>query len=306
MTQGEKPGPWSGFSVFSLTPPSIPRGKTHMAHSTPLRRFGTLAFLASIHLAAVTPAGAAVIPQTAPPSVLAPASAPSPDAASRSDPQASEADLAANIRLIQTLSRGQWRAACDQATAIMARQRPDLDALGVFALCAALRNDLETTRSARDALNQREAAPNYYATLVQGILHLKDKAPRSAEAAFAAIREQRTADPLVLYFIGEARHAQGKDAEAIAAFKSSLESWPEHAPALAAIARLSAQDSASPELLSAAISMTEQAAQIEPDNLGYWKQLAELCEQAGDTGRASAIRLQWLTPRMPLLPAGKP
>lgn len=268
-----------------------------MALSTLRRRLGAFTFLVSIQLAAAPLTGAAVTPQTPSPSVLPPASAPSPDAAASIDPQVTEADLAANIQLIQAVARGQWMAACDQATGIMARQRPDLDALGVFSICAALRSDFEATRTARDALNQREAPPHYYARLVEGILHLKDKAPQKAEAAFAAIREQRATDPLVLYFIGEARHAQGKKAEAIVAFKSSLDTWPEHAPALAAIARLSAQDSASPEVLKTAISMTEHATRIEPDNRGYWKQLADLCERAGETGRASAIRLQWLTPR---------
>lgn len=276
-----------------------------MALSTPLRRLGVLTVLLSIHLAAATPTAAAVIPQTAPPSVRSPVSAPSPGLAASTDPQVTEADLVANIQLIQSVARGQWMVACDQATAIMARQRPDLDALGVFAICAALRNDREAARSARDALNQREAPPNYYARVVEGILHLKDEAPKKADTEFAAIREQRASDPLVLYFVGEAQNAQGKDVEAIAAFKLSLETWPEHAPALAALARLSAKDSASPEVLKTAISMTEQATRIEPDNRSYWKQLADLCERAGETGRASAIRLQWLTPRV--LPSpGKP
>ena len=270
-----------------------------MAISTLPSRLGTLALLASIQLAAAATSWAAVIPQTAPPSVLPPASAPSPDAAANTGPQVTEADLAANIQLIQAVARGQWMAACDQATTIMSRQRPDLDALGVFAICAALRNDGEATQSARDALNQREAPPNYYSRLVAGILHLKNKAPQKAEKEFATIREQRASDPLVMYFVGEAHHAQGKDAEAIAAFKSSLDTWPDHAPALAAVARLSANKTASPDVLKASISMTEQAARIEPDNRGYWKQLADLCERAGETGRASAIRLQWLTPRVP-------
>lgn len=274
-----------------------------MAISTLPRRLGILALLTSIQLAAATSNWAAVIPQAAPESVIPPASARPADAAPIADPQVTEADLAANIKLIQAVARGQWIAACDQATAIMARQRPNLDALGVFAICSALRNDNEATRSARDALNQREAPPNYYARLVEGILYLQAKSPQKADAAFAAIREQRASDPLALYFVGETRHAQGRDSEAIAAFKSSLETWPEHAPALAAVARLSAADSASPDALRTAISMTEQATQIEPGNRGYWKQLADLCERAGDTGRASAIRLQWLTPRALSSPA---
>lgn len=274
-----------------------------MALSTLRRRLGALTILVSIQLAAAPLAGGAVIPQTSSPSVLPPASAPAPDPAASAVPQVTEADLAANIQLIQAVARGQWMAACNQATAIMAGQRPDLDALGVFAICAALRNDGEATRSARDALNQREAPPNYYARLVEGILLLKGKAPQKAEAAFVAIREQRATDPLAWYFTGEARHAQGKEAEAITAFKASLEAWPEHAPALAAVARLSTKGSASKEALATAISMTEQATRIEPDNRGYWKQLADLCERAGETGRASAIRLQWLTPRALPAPA---
>lgn len=260
-------------------------------------RLGVLAALASIHLASPFPVLAAVIPQESSPASFLPALPPVPDAASTSDAP-SEAGIAANLQLIQSLSRGLWTTACDQAAGILGRQRPDIDALGVFAICAALRSDEKSTSASLDALKAREATPPYYATLVEGILQLQKKAPEEAQAIFSRIREQRASDPLALYFIGEAHHAQKRSAEAIAAFERTLETWPEYAPAIAAIARLKAGGASTPEALQSAISLTEQATRIDPANLGYWRQLADLCERAGDTGRANAIRLQWLRPRV--------
>jgi Tfp pilus assembly protein PilF len=42
--------------------------------------------------------------------------------------------------------------------------------------------------------------------------------------------------------------------------------------------------------------MTERATAIEPMNLDYWKQMAELYERAGQHDRAAAVKLQWLSP----------
>jgi hypothetical protein len=42
--------------------------------------------------------------------------------------------------------------------------------------------------------------------------------------------------------------------------------------------------------------MMERASAIEPMNLEYWKQMAELCDRTEQHDRAAAIRLQWLTP----------
>ena len=211
----------------------------------------------------------------------------------------SETEFVKNPELAQAVARGQWTAACGMATDILAQKQVDLDALGVFAICAAIRNDKEATKKSLLRLNEAESAPRYYAQLAQGIEHLRNRSPDKAGAVFTSVLQQRSGDPLALYFAGEALHAQGKDADAMSSFRSSLAVWPDHAPALAAVGRISTAGNASKGTLQAAIAMVERAARIEPTNRAYWQQLVDLCERAGEHGRANGIRLQWLTRRIP-------
>ena len=216
-------------------------------------------------------------------------------------PLISDAELGhlAPSNLTEALSKGHWNPACAIAIKTLAQQQPVLDALGVFAMCAALHNDRKAVTTALKRLEEAEFPPHYYQQLTQGILLLKDKTPAKASAVFASVLQQRPADPLALFFAGEAFYAQRKNAEAMASFKSSLTGWPDHAPTHAAIARLLATDHAPKSALQSAIASSERATKIDPANQAYWQQLADLLDRADETGRASAIRLQWLTRRAP-------
>lgn len=200
-------------------------------------------------------------------------------------------------RLPQAVGEGHWGAACTQVTRILAKQQPDVDALGIFALCAAIRNEKAAANTALARLKEAEALPGYYAQMTWGILLLRDNAPDKAVALFKQVLADRPGDPLAAYFSGEALHAYGKDTEAIAAFRATLSAWPQHAPALSALARLTTKGNASSSTLKSAIEMAERATRIDPGNRGYWQQLADLHELAGNQGQANAIRLQWLKPR---------
>lgn len=195
---------------------------------------------------------------------------------------------------LNAISRGRWSNACSIATNVLARKVADVDALGVFALCAAIRNDAAAASSAIERL--REAEPSaYYGLLTQGILELKAGSPERAEAAYKTVLRSRTADPLALYFSGEALHARRQDAEAIGTFRAVLKIWPDHAPALTAVARLLAAPNASKESLNEALVLTERATTIDPTNQAHWRLLAELCDRTGQQSRANAIALQWLS-----------
>jgi tetratricopeptide (TPR) repeat protein len=246
---------------------------------------------------AVNGAFASALSSFAGPADSAAASAFDPGVTGR--PSAIDPAALANNPLMQSLIRGQWSSACAIATDILARKQADLDALGVFAMCAALRNDTRAAGTALLRLKEAEAAPYYYALLTEGILQLKNNSPENAFAAFRKVIRQRSADSLASYFSGEALHAQHRDAEAITAFKSSLEIWPDHAPALAAVARLISAGDVPRETLKSAVTMAERAAKIDPGNPAYWQQLSDLCERSGEHGRANAIKLQWLTRRSP-------
>lgn len=196
--------------------------------------------------------------------------------------------------VLNAVSRGRWTNACSIATNVLARKVADVDALGVFALCAAIRNDTTAASSAIERLREAEPSP-YFGMLTQGILELKTGSPERAEAVYKTVLRSRTADPLALYFSGEALHAQRKDAEAIGTFRSVLKSWPDHAPALTAVARLLAAPVASTESLKEALVLTERATTIDPSNQAHWRLLAELCDRTGQHSRANAIALQWLS-----------
>ncbi len=98
-----------------------------------------------------------------------------------------------------------------------------------------------------------------------------------------------------LVFLGEAVHAQRKDAAALTAFKAVLKNWPEHIPALTAMARLMAGPKATQKELKEALVMAECATKLNPVNLVHWRLPAELCARTGQSGRANAIALQWLS-----------
>ena len=222
------------------------------------------------------PAGAAlgaVIGGVVPPSPPPALSAGTPSG----EPSFGAGESIAVSQLSQAVAHGRWRSACALATRLLAQKVADIDALGTFALCAAVRDDKGTVEKAL----------------------LNGGAPDKASTVLATALRTYPGDPLVLYFSGEASRARGKVAEAITSFESVLAVWPEYAPALSAIAHLSTPADVSSASLQTAITLAERAASIEPGNLAYWQQLANLCERAGEHGRASAIKLQWMTPRVP-------
>jgi tetratricopeptide (TPR) repeat protein len=217
--------------------------------------------------------------------LVAPASA----AADRAEP-----GTASGMTALNAVSRGRWTSACGIATRILAARIPDVDALGVFALCSAIDNDTAAAGSALERLHEAES-PRYYGVLTEGILDLRGGLPAQAETAFKAFLRAKSGDPLASYFNGEALHAQRKDVEAIAAFRKVLKTWPDHAPALTAVARLLAGAKASRDNLQEALAMAERATAIDPTNRAHWKLLAELCARTGQAGRANAISVQWLS-----------
>lgn len=217
--------------------------------------------------------------------------------ASPSVSPATAAPAPEGLMALQTaLERGQWRRACSIASNTLARELVSLDALGVFGMCSALAKDQAASDTALQRLRETDGASSYYAAMTEGIVQLRSGAAVKAEATFKAILKSRADDPLALYFSGEALHQLKRDPQAIASFKAVLKRWPDHAPALAAAARLLASPNASPQALKEAVAMTERATVIEPMNLDYWKQMADLYSRVGQHDRAAAVKLQWLSP----------
>jgi tetratricopeptide (TPR) repeat protein len=200
-----------------------------------------------------------------------------------------------SVMLYAELRRGSWRKACSIATDSLGSGEQNVDALGVFAICSALRIDEAAANTSLQRLREAEVAPAYYATMTEGLLQLRKGAAEKAEATFKTVLKSRPGDPLALYFGGEAQHQLKRDPQAIALFKAVLQHWPDHAPALASAARLLASPKASPQELKEAVAMTERATAIEPMNLDYWKQMAGLYERVGQHDRAAAVKLQWLS-----------
>jgi hypothetical protein len=198
--------------------------------------------------------------------------------------------------MLDALKSGRWLRACHLATALLAGKVADLDALGVFGLCSAAGNDRAAADSALNRLRQVEHKP-YYTPLVAGVQQLRARSLDAAERSFNVALQARAKDPLALYFSGEAQHANGRDAQAIASFKSVLQAWPQFAPAMTGIARLMSGPKATPAELKAALELADRAAAIEPMNRGYWRLVADLCSRTGQTQRANAITLQWLQPQ---------
>lgn len=215
-------------------------------------------------------------------------------------PHAGAVDGLSGRDALHLLSQGQWNGACGVATGVLARQVADVDALGIFALCSAVRGDRQAATDSAARLRQVEPAP-YFGPLTQGVLLLLDKQPAQAQAAWRPVLQTRPDDPLALYFEGEALHARKQSAQAVAAFRGSLRSWPDFAPALTATARLTSGPEATPQDLQAAVALAERATLIDQANRGYWRLLADLYRRTGQDGRADAITLQYL--RAPSLPS---
>lgn len=200
---------------------------------------------------------------------------------------------------VAALKAGRFARACRLASATLARQAADADALGLFALCAATGNDRVAAGPALERLREVEPRP-YFALLAHGVLQLHDKAPDAALATFRRVLDQRAGDPLALYFSGEAHHARARDDEAVRAFAAVLSAWPDFVPALSASARLLATPRVDAATLTRARTLAERAAALEPAVAAHWRLLADLCERTGQRDRASAIVMQWL--RVPAAP----
>lgn len=210
-----------------------------------------------------------------------------------SSPQEGVLPAAAPITL---LSRGRWPEACSSARRILALRIADTEALGVFALCAALAGDDQATSLALERLRESRDG-SHFTLLAEGVRELKAGRADAAAARFHAALRLRADDPLAQYFRGETLRAVGQDRQAIAAFEAVLKTWPEHVPAMTAAARLLAATAAGGDDVLAARAFAERATLVDPWTRTNWILLAELCRRTGQTERAEAIALQWL--RMP-------
>jgi len=135
-----------------------------------------LTWATAVLLAATTVAEAAPVtqpPAQAPASPLlapiAPPAAPLPGVG-RFDTLTGEAALAA-------LAGGHWLAACRMATAVLARQVPDVNAIGLFGVCAAVNDDRASAQAALARLGEVEKPP-YFGLLVEAVLLLHER-PRT-------------------------------------------------------------------------------------------------------------------------------
>lgn len=196
-----------------------------------------------------------------------------------------------------TLSHGRWAEACAGANRILAQRVPDIEALGIFALCAALSGDEQATSLALARLREVGSAPRF-ALLADGVRQLRAGRRDAASARFAEVLQHRADDPLALYFDGETLYAAGESRQALAAFEATLKTWPEHVPAMTAAARVLAAATASDSDLVAARDLAERATKLDPWTQANWRLLAELCRRTGQSERAEAITLQWL--RLPV------
>jgi tetratricopeptide (TPR) repeat protein len=206
------------------------------------------------------------------------------------------------ISLDLAVKRGLWSKACGIATDTLARQEAEIEALKVFAICSALVNNTQATETALLRLRNIEGASSHDVLLIDGIVRLRAGSVEQAITQFNSILQAHPDDPLALYFLGTAFRTEKRTEEAISIFQKLLRQWPDHAPALIAIAGITAGPNAKIEDLRKAIVLTKHATQMEPMNLAYWKKLAELYDRIGDHDRASAIKLQWIS----ALKAGHP
>ena len=104
---------------------------------------------------------------------------------------------------LNSLSHGRWARACSIASGILARQVADVDALGIFDLCAAISGDRKSAITALARLQEAETTP-YFGLLTEGVLRLLDQQPEKAQVAWGPTLQARRDDPLTQYFEGEA------------------------------------------------------------------------------------------------------
>jgi len=182
------------------------------------------------------------------------------------------------------LRKGLWNRAMAESAAILAGGSPDLQAVGVLAVAAAVLGDERAVNTALPKL-QESGGDKYYATLTQGILDLKGKATDKADKAFAAILNAHPNDPLALYFHGEVLNLRGKRQEALTTFKAVIQQTPDFAPALASAADLLARE----EQTGEAITLLERAIAIDPENTPYRRRLVILYAKAGQHERAQQL-----------------
>lgn len=249
--------------------------------------------VATLLLAVVLASATATRDSTA--AVLTTQEGPEPFAGLGIRSEAGEADAAGATgrEALAAVSRGRWSSGCAIATRATARGTSDIDALGLFGMCSALLKDVPAVERAVARLGKIENPPRYL-PMVNGIQHLQAKRPQSAEASFRSVMLSDPNDPLANYFLGEALYSRGRTADAVAAFRAVTMKWPEHTPAMTAIARVLSGPNASPADLTEAISFAERATRIDPTNRAQWKLLADLCRRGGQGARADAIELQWL------------
>lgn len=199
------------------------------------------------------------------------------------------------LELQGAVARGLWTRACSLATNAMSRQEQDSGALKVFSLCRALQNDREAVGIALTRLHDIEPREHsYYSSLTSGILQIRSQSYAQATSALKSALQAQPGDPLALYFNGELQRLSGKSTQAVLSYKATLKHWPDHIPALVAAARLLASSQATKEKLQAALAMTERATLLDPSNQASWQLMVDLCDRTGQSGRASAIKLQWL------------
>src|SRR5579872_6635649 len=72
-----------------------------------------------------------------------------------------------NAEIETALSRGNWTTACGLAEGILAEEKVDRDALGIFGICAALRNDKPTVDIVLTRLKDVEKSSIYYGPLTR-------------------------------------------------------------------------------------------------------------------------------------------
>lgn len=221
------------------------------------------------------------------------------DTPSRAPASGMTTDPGSGTLALAALGQGRWQVACSMATRVLARQVPDGEALGLFALCAAVQGDRQTAAVTLRRLKQVEPV-RHYSVLAEAVLNLQDGAADAALAALDALLEARRADPLALYFRGEALHALSRDAEAFGAFTAAAAEWPDHVPALTAAVRLTLASTDAPaDRLRVALGLAERATRLDPWQRAHWRLLAELCRRTGQEARAQAIVAQWLSTPAP-------
>lgn len=183
------------------------------------------------------------------------------------------------------LAKGLWAEALRQSVKVMAQRVPDVDSLGIVALCAAVLGETTLREAALNRLLQVEAEPRYYHTLVSGVVDLTANRVDSAARRFEEILMRSPDDPLLRYFRGRVQEAAGRPQEALADYQATLRKMPDFAPALAAAASLYSTRGAHGK----AVKLMERAVSIDPANPAYARALAEVYDRAGQKDKARAL-----------------